>query len=128
MPRGELKQADIARRLMETATGYAARRGYRIGEGAQFHMQETMAKAARRIVYRAGRMPGRQPDLAHGRSRDEVVEQLLEQSERQVHTLIDVMITSSRTIPGYVEARPGVIGERTFFAALGLICPLWPFC
>jgi|GEM_PF-2411831 len=128
MPTARRRQSDIAQHLMHSATGYAGERGYRLGDGAESLMQATMAKAARRISYRAGRMVSAQPPVVGERSRAEVEAQLLAQAERQTHTLIDAMIEASQVIPNYAAERPGIIGEQTYDGALRLICPLWPFC
>ena len=82
MPSRERKQDEIARHLMDAAIKYAASRGYRIGDGAQMHMQDLMVKAARRITYRAGRLPAKLPDAVGARSQVELVEQLIPQSAR----------------------------------------------
>jgi hypothetical protein len=97
--------------LLGYAEGYAAARGYRLGQGAEFDFSRAMDLAAARML---------------NNPRDQCLRSL---SEVHINTerYINAMIEAARTIPGYSQRSPGVIGEQTF-AAARRICPLWPFC
>lgn len=107
---GNSRQA-IQANLLGYAEGYASARGYRLGQGAEFDFSRAMERAA--------------ADLNNLPSA--VCQRRLFEAHLNTRRYVDAMIDASRTIPGYSNQSPGVIGEQTFASAKRL-CPIWPFC
>lgn len=51
-----------------------------------------------------------------------------EEARAAFRRLAKEMIESAKSIEGYSEANPGVVGERTLRDAMLRLCPIWPIC
>ena len=98
--------------ILKFVKAYAAGKGFRFGPGAEDYMRQHATNAGRQID-------------ALPKSKQAAK---LKKAEDNFATLIDEMIKEASTIPGYEDANPGSIGERTLSNALSTLCPLWPFC
>ena len=105
---------DLADVLFRTAVYEASRRGYRFGDGAESGIRMMADRGARRLLELS-------PDL-------ETVDAHLLDAAKAFERLIVEMAAAARSIPGYAQAHPGVIGEQTLTLALSRLCPLSPIC
>ena len=98
--------------ILDSAKAYASGKGYRFGAGADDYMRQHAINAGSQIDALPKSKQAAKLKEAHG----------------NFTNLIDEMIEAAKTIPGYEDFHPGSIGEDTLSKALGVICPLWPFC
>jgi hypothetical protein len=102
--------AAIETLLWTSAEGSAKQRGVRFGDGADGDVRGIASRAALEIAALS------QSDQ----------QKKIEQARQALDTLVTAMIEASKSIPNYRQ--DGVIGERTFQAAMSKLCPLWPIC
>ncbi len=98
--------------ILDAAKTYASGKGCRFGSGADGFMQQHAVNAGAEI--------DQLPTDAQGAK--------LNEAKDNFAKLIDEMIKAAKTIPGYQNTHPDSIGEETLSKALGILCPIWPFC
>lgn len=102
-----MDEKGIARQMYDVAEQRARSYGLRLGDGADSDIRHLCQKAAIRLEKEPAR---------------------LDEARAAFERLIDEMVVASKEIPGYREANPGVIGEKTLAWARGRLCPLYPIC
>lgn len=98
--------------ILDAAKAYASGRGYSFGSGADGYLQQHAINAGAEI--------DQLPTNAQGAK--------LNEAKDNFAKLIDEMVVAAKTIPGYQNTHPDSIGEDTLAKALGILCPIWPFC
>lgn len=111
-----MDERQLADLILAAAEAHAARRGFRLGEGAEHFFRGASETAAR--------------DILSGDRDDAAVADGKAQSAANFAALIDAMIDArAEAYAGDAERLAGnVIGEATLGRALAKLCPLWPFC
>jgi hypothetical protein len=119
----------IVIRLIAFADLYAARKGYRFGEGAEGakqHIQNKLTEAAGKITVKQEQAGAHAPPVSY-EIRQRVLDEDLAAAERGIEIFVDRMIEARPY--HYPEDPEGVIiGERTFWSAFNTLCPIFPFC
>lgn len=112
------EEANPANRMFNAAETHARSRGYAIGYDATNEIRTMADQAVANLRARRGTQE------AASALTDEEIHVGIQAFQR----MVDVMIEASFGIPGYREAHPGIIGERTLERARLQLCPFWPIC
>lgn len=107
----------VSTRLRSYAVWYAGSKGYSFGAGAAGAIESMAGEAAEKML-----------EEARNTGPPEKAELIIRQAEAAISLFIDTMIAAAGEIPGYAQQNEFRIGEDTFSAAWGKLCPLWPIC
>jgi hypothetical protein len=125
----KLDREVIVIRLIAFADLYAARKGYRFGEGAEGarqHIHNKLKEAAWKITDKQEHAGAHTPPVSY-EIRQRMLDGDLAAAERGIEIFVDRMIEARPY--HYPEDVEGVIiGEKTFWSAFNALCPIFPFC
>jgi hypothetical protein len=99
-----------AEELWAFASQYVAAMNRHFGDGAGEHLRDMIRTGA-----------GALDDIADPANR----EARIDEAKRALAELLDKAAEMAVTIDGYPD---DLLGERSYFPALGWFCPRWPFC
>jgi hypothetical protein len=114
------KESDLADQLFEAGVARAKQHGLKVRPGLRNDLRRLATTGAQKILAAAKAKPAE--------AQDAFLRGAMRVAIEAMAALFDEMTSARFRIPKYLESHPDSIGEQTLNSALGLLCPLWPFC